>query len=136
MCRPLRSHVSIAACTDPSAPAGNKSSKWTVWPRLFPCYRHYLWSEVPLPYLDFEFQLGVNGVHHFCPLHLPRSFVAQPHQLGRRHQTDLMRSATAISASVPLYNATQDNPVPDRGGNMTCCRSPAQSLEHHPVTPR
>ena len=44
-----------------------------------------LWPELSPPYLDFKFQLGVDGVHHFCPFHFPSTFVAQTHQLERRH---------------------------------------------------
>lgn len=35
-------------------------------------------------YLDFEFQLGVDGVHHLCPLHLAGALVAQTDELQTR----------------------------------------------------
>lgn len=36
-----------------------------------------------LTHLDFELQLGVDGVQHLRPLHPARALVAQTHQLQR-----------------------------------------------------
>lgn len=68
-----------------------------------PLKRYMIHSQISSSYLDFKLQLGVNCVHHFCPLHLPSTFVAQTHQLETKHRFNTFNVLETWNTNLCLF---------------------------------